>query len=761
MKDEVKTDNQPEDAMVLGMRLLNRMLQPQPEHEGQGSHVQSSDGTQQNGLLNKMLQCDEPEPTPRQTARCPLEENPNSIFFKKAPSPAITPHLWSPSSEDGTAVPPSPGRWSFCSDGMQYGGNEVLTPHQWAPESEVMPPQQWMAESKELPLQQCEASQPAPLSAASIPPPPKPWRPANEADSAAEQGADEKASATLWNLLRGKPPNPAHSDNAAPSQPWRPPTPPPPVVLQAPTSPSQWNENWNENSHENWNENSYEDWDENWNEKSWKASGWNASWAKGRDEADNKQPDKFAESAQGGSKSEPPSVSWRKILAREEATLRNPGESTSALYEHTERNPAAVWMPRADEPRKRCAHFAMGKCKWGDACYDSHDEAPANNTWRKPCPHFAQGRCTWGSRCFYSHIIGEDRLLPEELRPMPPSLDKVQREIEFLLGDTNLRTDQFFHNMLSTDKGRWMKVEELLCHLQALFPGGISEQYLLCAARKSVDFEVVTARNESWIRPVRALPCLDPPRPSHETTEPSLEEMPLFLLSTRYAGWRPFLEDYSRRAFCHVRSAIASPDSLAKDMKLLVDGVAWSRVCNPQGKVTRMTAWYALDSRCRCDYTYGYTTTHSGTPSPAILDLCNRHLSQCGLTDEEWPNTVNLNLYADGTEGVGWHADDEALFGGLTEDCRILSVSLGATRAFEVALRTPSRSDPKPLMRTVRRVHLEAGDMLVMEGAMQKHYLHALPPCEASSPPVGPRVNLTFRTVKWHTHGCPLQRKYM
>ena len=50
------------------------------------------------------------------------------------------------------------------------------------------------------------------------------------------------------------------------------------------------------------------------------------------------------------------------------------------------------------------------------------------------------------------------------------------------------------------------------------------------------------------------------------------------------------------------------------------------------------------------------------------------------LPPEHWPNCANLNLYKDGSQSVGWHADDEKLFGGLIHDCTIVSQSLGVTR---------------------------------------------------------------------------------
>lgn len=73
---------------------------------------------------------------------------------------------------------------------------------------------------------------------------------------------------------------------------------------------------------------------------------------------------------------------------------------------------------------------------------------------------------------------------------------------------------------------------------------------------------------------------------------------------------------------------------------------------------------------------------------------------------EFWPNSANLNYYADGIQSVGWHSDDENLFGGKRQelssrscvqdlniviyacmefawqDCSIISLSLGGRREF-------------------------------------------------------------------------------
>ena len=97
-------------------------------------------------------------------------------------------------------------------------------------------------------------------------------------------------------------------------------------------------------------------------------------------------------------------------------------------------------------------------------------------------------------------------------------------------------------------------------------------------------------------------------------------------------------------------------------------------------------------------------------------------------------NSVLANLYRDGQDTVGWHADDEPELGPTPT---IASISLGATRDFQ--LRHRSRKD----LNTVT-LALPPGSLLVMEPPTQAHWHHALPRRKR----VGePRINLTFRVV--------------
>jgi len=111
-------------------------------------------------------------------------------------------------------------------------------------------------------------------------------------------------------------------------------------------------------------------------------------------------------------------------------------------------------------------------------------------------------------------------------------------------------------------------------------------------------------------------------------------------------------------------------------------------------------------------------------------------------------NSVLLNLYRSGSDSMGWHADDEPELG---ERPLIASVSLGTVRRFRLKPRRARRDreegpDQAPSMKRPDPVSIELGhgSLLVMTGACQKEWRHALP---KTSRDVGPRINLTYRRI--------------
>lgn len=129
---------------------------------------------------------------------------------------------------------------------------------------------------------------------------------------------------------------------------------------------------------------------------------------------------------------------------------------------------------------------------------------------------------------------------------------------------------------------------------------------------------------------------------------------------------------------------------------------------------------------------YTYSGTHfEPNPWPVALRAIRARLADELRIDF---NSVLVNLYRDGRDSMGWHSDDEPELGAQPV---IASLSLGATRRFVLK----HRSDP------ARKFALELphGSLLLMRGATQANYRHALP---RTAKPVGPRINLTFRQIQ-------------
>jgi alkylated DNA repair dioxygenase AlkB len=143
-------------------------------------------------------------------------------------------------------------------------------------------------------------------------------------------------------------------------------------------------------------------------------------------------------------------------------------------------------------------------------------------------------------------------------------------------------------------------------------------------------------------------------------------------------------------------------------------------------RVPRLVAWHGDPGTA---YTYS-GTTHEPLPWTAALQRIRDRVQD--LTRHSF-NSVLLNRYRDGRDGMGWHADDERELG---RDPAIASVSLGATRRFK--LRHRRRRD------AVATIDLTHGDLLLMAGATQHAYVHAVP---KTTRPVAERINLTLRLV--------------
>jgi alkylated DNA repair dioxygenase AlkB len=94
-------------------------------------------------------------------------------------------------------------------------------------------------------------------------------------------------------------------------------------------------------------------------------------------------------------------------------------------------------------------------------------------------------------------------------------------------------------------------------------------------------------------------------------------------------------------------------------------------------------------------------------------------------------NAVLCNLYRNGNDSVGLHADAEPEMGSV-----IASVSLGAERLFRL------KGQNGAVAFAERLAH---GSLLIMAGSTQKNFKHEVP---KEPEVVQPRINLTFRRIE-------------
>lgn len=143
----------------------------------------------------------------------------------------------------------------------------------------------------------------------------------------------------------------------------------------------------------------------------------------------------------------------------------------------------------------------------------------------------------------------------------------------------------------------------------------------------------------------------------------------------------------------------------------------------------RLTAWYGDPGAA---YTYSGIRSEPNPWNDGLLHI-KRRIEE--LVDSTF-NCVLLNWYRDGQDSLSWHADDEKELG---VDPIIASANFGATRDFQ--LRRNSDHGQKIT------IPLKHGTLLVMRGALQRHWKHAVPKRANVD---GSRFNLTFRSI----YGC-------
>ncbi|MGL6224028.1 MAG: alpha-ketoglutarate-dependent dioxygenase AlkB family protein [Steroidobacteraceae bacterium] len=171
----------------------------------------------------------------------------------------------------------------------------------------------------------------------------------------------------------------------------------------------------------------------------------------------------------------------------------------------------------------------------------------------------------------------------------------------------------------------------------------------------------------------------------------------------------------------------AEADSLFASLRARIQWQAEDiMIFGQRRRVPRLVAWHGDPGT---GYAYSGTMHEPQPWTPELRCLLDRVQA---LTGHPY-NSVLLNLYRDGNDGMGWHADDEPELG---HNPVIASVSLGATRRFK--LRHRRQRD------AAATIELRHGDVLLMAGTTQHTYVHAVPKTARA---VGERINLTLRRI--------------
>ena len=137
----------------------------------------------------------------------------------------------------------------------------------------------------------------------------------------------------------------------------------------------------------------------------------------------------------------------------------------------------------------------------------------------------------------------------------------------------------------------------------------------------------------------------------------------------------------------------------------------------------RLACWYG-----DLAYSYSGITLEPRPMTPTLLEVKQR----CEEAASTRFNSVLVNLYRDGQDSMGLHADDEPELG---PEPIIASVSFGGERNFRLRHRQSKE---------LQQISLASGSLLVMSGLSQECWMHDVPKTKKF---VEPRINLTFRYI--------------
>jgi len=162
----------------------------------------------------------------------------------------------------------------------------------------------------------------------------------------------------------------------------------------------------------------------------------------------------------------------------------------------------------------------------------------------------------------------------------------------------------------------------------------------------------------------------------------------------------------------------------------LIQNIKWKQekitLYGKQHDVPRLSAWYGDEGK---SYEYSGIRTNA-IPWIDPLQQIKERIET--LTSEKF-NSVLVNQYRNGADGVAWHSDDEPELG---IDPVIASVSFGEDREFQLKHKTNKQKKISLI--------LPHGSLLLMGKNTQQNWLHQIP---KSKRQLTPRINLTYRLI--------------
>lgn len=141
--------------------------------------------------------------------------------------------------------------------------------------------------------------------------------------------------------------------------------------------------------------------------------------------------------------------------------------------------------------------------------------------------------------------------------------------------------------------------------------------------------------------------------------------------------------------------------------------------------IPRLEAFFATENK-----TYSYSGKTLQT-HPFTTELLNLKSKIEAISQEQF-NCVLVNLYRNGQDSNGWHADNEPELG---KNPVIASLSLGATRRFDLR---------HNLTNEKISFNLTNGSILLMKGEIQHYWKHQIAKTKKID---AARINLTFRML--------------